>query len=77
MSLQYLFSDNYSILRTTIVGKKHLEDIYGSIHAQKNSFRASKWLRKFRPKKLPKIVNCATIKEIEKLKERMVGVQVE
>jgi hypothetical protein len=29
------------------------------------------------PKKLPKIVNCATIKEIEKLKETMVGVQVE
>jgi hypothetical protein len=29
------------------------------------------------PKKLPKIVNCATIKETEKLKETMVGVQVE
>jgi hypothetical protein len=29
------------------------------------------------PKKLPKIVNCATIKEIEKLKETMVGFQVE
>ena len=28
------------------------------------------------PKKLPKIVNCATIKETEKLKEIMVGVQV-
>ena len=27
--------------------------------------------------KLPKIVICATIKEIEKLKETMVGVQVE
>jgi hypothetical protein len=27
--------------------------------------------------KLPKIVNCATIKETEKLKEGMVGVQVE
>jgi len=29
------------------------------------------------PKKLLKIVNCATIKETEKLKEVMVGVQVE
>jgi len=26
------------------------------------------------PKKLPKIVNCATIKEAKKLKETMVGV---
>ena len=29
------------------------------------------------PEKLLKIVNCATIKETEKLKEAMVGVQVE
>ena len=29
------------------------------------------------PEKLPKIVNCATIKETEKLKEKIVGVQVE
>jgi hypothetical protein len=29
------------------------------------------------PKKLPKLVNCATIKETEKIKEKMVGVQVE
>jgi hypothetical protein len=29
------------------------------------------------PEKLPKIVNCATIKETEKLKETMVRVQVE
>jgi hypothetical protein len=29
------------------------------------------------PEKLPKIVNCATIKETEKMKETMVGVQVE
>ena len=29
------------------------------------------------PKKLLKIVNCAIIKEIEKLKEIMVGPQVE
>jgi hypothetical protein len=29
------------------------------------------------PEKLPKIVNCAAIKETEKLKETMVGVQVE
>ena len=29
------------------------------------------------PKKLPKIVNCAINKETEKLKETMVGVQVE
>ena len=29
------------------------------------------------PKKLPKIVNCATVKETEKLKETMEGVQVE
>jgi hypothetical protein len=49
----------------------------GLVHAQKTSFRASKWLQKFRTQKLPKIVNCATIKETEKLKETMVGVQVE
>jgi len=30
-----------------------------------------------RPEKLPNIVNCATNKETEKLKETMVGVQVE
>ena len=29
------------------------------------------------PKKLPKIVNCATIKENRRLKETMVGVQEE
>ena len=29
------------------------------------------------PKELLKIVNCATIKETKKLKETMVGVQVE
>jgi hypothetical protein len=29
------------------------------------------------PKKLPKIVNSATIKETKKLKKTMVGVQVE
>ena len=29
------------------------------------------------PKKMPKIVNCATIKETKKMKETMVGVQVE
>jgi hypothetical protein len=29
------------------------------------------------PEKLPKIVNCARIKKTEKLKETMVGVQVE
>jgi len=29
------------------------------------------------PKKMPKIVSCATIKEIEKMKETVVGVQVE
>ncbi len=29
------------------------------------------------PEKFPKIVNCATNKETEKLKETMVGVQVE
>jgi hypothetical protein len=29
------------------------------------------------PEKLLKIVNCATIKETEKLKEKMVWVQVE
>jgi hypothetical protein len=29
------------------------------------------------PEKLPKIVNCATNKETKKMKEKMVGVQVE
>jgi hypothetical protein len=38
---------------------------------------ASKWLQKFRTRKTSKIVNCATIKETGKLKETMVGVQVE
>jgi hypothetical protein len=33
--------------------------------------------RSLGPEKLPKITNCATIKEIEKLKETMVGFQVE
>jgi hypothetical protein len=42
---------------------------------KKTSFRASKWPRKFKTrKKLLKIVNCAKTK---KLKEAMVGVQVE
>jgi hypothetical protein len=42
---------------------------------KKTSFRASKWPQKFRTrKKLLKIVNCA---KTEKLKEEMVGVQVE
>ena len=36
-----------------------------------NDFRSSG------PEKIPKIVNCATIKETEKLKETMVRVQVE
>ena len=36
-----------------------------------NGFKSS------RPEKLPKIVNCATIKETEQLKETTVGVQVE
>ena len=29
------------------------------------------------PEKLPKLVSCATIREIEKLKETMLGFQVE
>ena len=33
--------------------------------------------RSSRPEKLLKIVNCATIKETKKLKETMVGPQVE
>ena len=33
--------------------------------------------RSLGPEELLKIVNCATIKETEKLKETMVGVQVE
>ena len=32
--------------------------------------------RSLGPEKLPKIINCATIKETKKLKETMVGVQV-
>jgi len=39
-------------------------------------FRASKWLWKFRTRKTrKKRVNCATIKETEKLKETLVGSQ--
>ena len=50
-------------------------DSYFSDHfyAEKVSLRASKRLQKFRTRKLPKIVNCATIKETGKLKETMVG----
>ena len=33
--------------------------------------------RSLGPEKLPKIVNCAAIKETKKLKETMVGLQVE
>ena len=51
--------------------------IFPTIRCRKNAFRASKRLRKFRAQKLPKIVNCATIKETGKIKEKMVGVQVE
>jgi len=47
------------------------------VDCEKTSFRASKQLRILGPKKLLKIVNCATIKEIEKMKETMVGAQVE
>ena len=45
--------------------------------SQKMSFRASKELQNFRTQKLPKIVNSAIIKETEKLKGTMVGVQEE
>ena len=38
----------------------------GLVDAEKMSFGASKQLRKFRTRKLPKIVNCATIKETER-----------
>ena len=44
---------------------------------KKTSFRASKRLQKFRTRKLPKIVNCATIKETGKMKEIVMGVQLE
>jgi len=40
-------------------------------------FRASKRFGSSGPKKLPKIIKCAIIKEIVKLKETMVGVHVE
>ena len=51
--------------------------IFLTFDAKKALFRASKRLQKFRTRKLSKIVNCATIKENGKLKETMVGVQVE
>ena len=41
---------------------------------EKMSFRASKRLQKFRTRKLPKIVNCATIKEtMVRVQEEYVG----
>ena len=49
-------------------------DIHWRRDAQKMSFRASKRLQKFRTRKTAKKVNYA---EIEKLKETMVGAQVE
>jgi hypothetical protein len=44
---------------------------------KKNRLRSQNGSGSSRPEKLPKIVNCATIKENEKLKETMVVVQVE
>jgi hypothetical protein len=44
---------------------------------QKRRLRPQNGSGSSRPEKLPKIVNCATIKETVKLKETMVGVQVE
>ena len=48
-----------------------------NMKSKKMLFMASKWLQKVRTRKLSKIVNCATTKEIGKLKETMVGAQVE
>jgi len=39
----------------------------------KNHLGPQKGYRSSRPEKLPKIVNCATIKETEKLKETVLG----
>ena len=56
---------------------KYFETFLVSSFPLKTYFSLSKRLKKLRTQKLPKIVKCATIKENEKLKETMVGVQVE
>ena len=56
-----------------ILAKKTL----GSIFPKKCRLGPQNDFRSLGPEKLLKIVNCATIKETKKLKEEMVGVQVE
>ena len=47
-----------------------------SIFSKKRCLGPQNGSRSSRPKKLLKIVNCVTIKETEKLKEVVVGVQM-
>jgi hypothetical protein len=51
--------------------------VVGEFDAKKRRLGPQNSSRSSGPKKLLKIVNCATIKETEKLKETMVWVQVE
>ena len=71
---KYLFKEY--IHKWKISSPEHTH-ICSTIRCRKTSSRASKQLWKFRTRKLPEVVNCATIKETGKLKETMVGVQVE
>ena len=50
--------------------------IFGSLISKKIHLGSQNGSECLGPKKMPKIVNCATIKETEKLKETMVRVQV-
>jgi hypothetical protein len=68
-------------LRTTTIGSEYRDPnnliFVRRLMPKKRGFGPQNDSGSSGPKKLPKIVNCATIKETEKLKETMVGVQVE
>ena len=72
---KYLVINIY--LKTTNFDYKLQLDTYVFLFSKKTSFRPQNGFGSSGPEKLPKIVNCATIKEIEKLKETMVGLKLE
>jgi len=53
------------------------KNLVGGILPKKHRWRPQNGSGSSRLKKLLKIINCATIKETEKLKETMVGVHME
>ena len=74
---QYLIRKIYLRNKTFDVIKSKVTTIFFLIFPKKCRLGPQNSAGSSGPKKLPKIVNCATIKETEKLKETMVGVQVE